>query len=272
MAVKIQRKFYITLREYYAKLARLWNGVWTVIKNGVNNSPPYDGVWVRGNKGNKIRTGDEIPLATRYTKTAEYNSSDSKSLNPTIAEDSYLFHTLGDENDIRNAVSSLNNLSYDYIGKSEGMTKTNIAEKGVATSIDIANITLKSENKDLQEDFNKTKGVVNIKNIPVAQQTSDTFAYPYQTSALNVDGTNVLTYNGNKKYALREDEVVKYDDYDEIDKLLTKIEQCLGRRNNWFDSNGRCQLSCQIMCQHTCQISCQGCNRKQCHDQKCGMH
>ena len=90
---------------------------------------------------------------------------------------------------------------------------------------------------------------------------------------------NIYTYNVNYNWSLnnieenvRQDNLVKKEDYEQLNRLLNKINSVLKLRDGWFDSNGRCSHSCQVNCQNKCQLSCQACNTKQCHNQKCGTH
>ena len=90
---------------------------------------------------------------------------------------------------------------------------------------------------------------------------------------------NIYTYNVNYNWSLnnieenvRQDNLVKKEDYEQLNRLLNKINSVLKLRVGWFDSNGRCSHSCQVNCQNKCQLSCQACNTKQCHNQKCGTH
>lgn len=83
---------------------------------------------------------------------------------------------------------------------------------------------------------------------------------------------DVYTFDNDTNWKLNRENVVKKSDYQQIQKLLEKMQKCLSLRDKWFDSNDRCVYSCQVACQNTCQISCQLCNTHQCHDQKCGVH
>jgi hypothetical protein len=236
-------------------------------------SPAYDGRWVPGRKGSKIATGDQIPESSRKTITKNYSNTTNE-INPTIAEETSRIHTLGNENYIRDAVISLNNMTHSQIGQYEGLTKQSLSERGTKTSTDLASLKLTSNNTDLQELFTADNGVKKFSQL--SNNSSDKngntslLSKPYQTSAILDNSSNILTFNVDSNYSLKSDETVKYEDYEEINEVLDRISICLNRRNKWFDSNGRCQLTCQVNCQHTCQISCQGCNTKQCHHQHCG--
>ena len=72
-------------------------------------------------------------------------------------------------------------------------------------------------------------------------------------------------------YKLKNEEYIKKHEYDQLNKILDSIGNCLKKKDGWF-SNGVCNFSCQVKCQNSCQVSCQLCNTKQCHDQKCGTH
>lgn len=306
MAIKIVRQFYVNFREKIKKLARKWNGINSVIRLENKSVPPEiidnwtpssyrskspdwsemgagynsQGKWVEGYKGQAILMNQKIPDKIKKTNNKDYTGEENE-VNQNVNEESTIIHTLGNENYIRNSIIQLNDVSHKFIGQSEGLEKVVIKEKGREISTDLSKLKLESKNIDLQQKFDKDNGVKAYnqleKNPDDIYNNQQLLKYPYQTSALNVKNeevkeSDVLTYNINKNYALDESEIVKYEDIEEIDNVLNKIETCLSRRNNWFDSFGRCQLTCQVNCQHTCQISCQACNRKQCHDQKCGMH
>ena len=80
----------------------------------------------------------------------------------------------------------------------------------------------------------------------------------------------VYTKNINTNYKLKNEDLVRQEDVDQIKRLLNKIRNILKKRDGWFDSNGRCNYSCQVTCQKHCQLSCQLCNWSQCHNQHCG--
>ena len=85
------------------------------------------------------------------------------------------------------------------------------------------------------------------------------------------DRSTAKTLN-NIENEVRQDNIVRKDDLDQIQRVLDKINSVLKLRDGWFDRNGRCSVNCQIQCQSGCQVNCQNCNTKQCHNQKCGMH
>ena len=76
----------------------------------------------------------------------------------------------------------------------------------------------------------------------------------------------------NEKNGVVQDNLIRKEDYLQMQRVLDKINAVLKLRDGWFDRNGRCNLSCQVQCQHGCQVSCQHCNTHQCHNQKCGTH
>lgn len=282
MALKIVRNLYVAIRNQFYKLARRWNGINSVIQlNGgspswkkLNKNNAIDGRYVPGRKGPKVEQFATIPIEMRETIDKDY-SNEKDEINQQIIEESALMHTLGNENYIRDAIIALNNISQQYIGALVGLVKQEIKEKGKKINISLSSLKLKSKNKDVQELFNKNNGVKKYSQLSSNPNDRNLLSFPYQTSAINISdadikSTDVLTYNVDKNYKLDESEIVKYNDYEEINSVLTKIDKCLAKRNNWFDGNGRCQLSCQVSCQHSCQLSCQGCNRKQCHNQSCG--
>lgn len=306
MAIKVVRQLYINIREKFKKLALNWNGINSVIRLENKQVPPEiidswtpssyrskspdwsemgagynsQGKWVPGLKGDKIEMNQPIPDKIKKTINKEFENIENE-VNQDIPEESDLIHTLGNENYIRDAIIDLNNISHEYIGKPDGLEKPILNEKGREISTDLKSLKLESKNKDLQKMFNEDNGIKSYdmlsKNPDDVYNNQQLLNYPYQTSGVNISNnevkdTDILTFNVNKNYALNESEIIKYQDIEEIENVLNKIETCLSRRNNWFDSFGRCQLTCQVNCQHTCQISCQRCNRKQCHDQKCGMH
>ena len=93
----------------------------------------------------------------------------------------------------------------------------------------------------------------------------------------------IVLYNVDKNWSLnnvsttttgtvRQDNLVRKEDYEQLRRVLNKIDALLNTRDNWFDNNGRCSYNCQVACQSVCQLSCQGCNTRQCHNQKCGTH
>ena len=89
----------------------------------------------------------------------------------------------------------------------------------------------------------------------------------------NFNGSNqeaVFTKNIDRNYKLNNEDLVREEDINQIRRLLEKIRTLLKRKDNLFDSNGRCNYSCQVSCQKHCQLSCQGCNFSQCHNQHCG--
>lgn len=103
--------------------------------------------------------------------------------------------------------------------------------------------------------------------------------YINNTTKVEDNMQNIYTYNVNYNWSLnnveqnvRQDNLVKKEDYEQLNRLLNKINSVLKLRDGWFDSNGRCSHSCQVNCQNKCQLSCQACNTKQCHNQKCGTH
>lgn len=89
---------------------------------------------------------------------------------------------------------------------------------------------------------------------------------------LNMYNVNTKWSTNNVEQNVRQDNLVKKEDYEQLNRLLKKIDAVLKLRDGWFDSNGRCSHSCQVACQNRCQLSCQGCNTSQCHNQKCGTH
>lgn len=282
MAIKIIRSFYTTIRTKFYQMARIWNGINSVIRlNGAspswklaNPNNADGGRWVPGWKGSKIQMNEDIPESIRNTKIKDYSGQPNE-VYQNISEESNRIHTLGNENNIRDSIISLNDITHQEIGSLEGLTKQPISEKGSKINVNLATLKLSSKNKDLQEIFDKDNGVKKYSQLSNNPNDSNYLKYPYQTSATNittsgVKSTDVLTYNIDENYKLDKSEIVKYQDYEEINNVLNKIEGCLAKRNNWFDANGRCQITCQVKCQHTCQLSCQGCNRKMCHNQHCG--
>lgn len=281
MANKIVRKLYESIRSQFYKFARNWNGVNAVQKlNG--QSPSWSpmgsgyseqGRWVPGRKGQKIQKGENMPEQLRNLKEVDY-SGQSDEVYQGITEESSRIHTLGNENNIRNSVIALNNVTYSSIGQYEGISKQNIAEKGNQINVDLSTVHQSSNNPDVQSLLGNG-GIKKYSQLSNNPNDNNFLNYPYQTSAINVSdngikATDVLTYCNGKNYKLDESEIVRYQDYEEIENVLKKIDMCLSKRNIWFDNGGRCQLSCQVKCQHTCQLSCQGCDRKQCHNQHCG--
>ena len=72
-------------------------------------------------------------------------------------------------------------------------------------------------------------------------------------------------------YKLENEDYIKKHEYDQLNKILDSIGNCLKKKDGWF-KDSRCNINCQVKCQNSCQVSCQLCNTKQCHDQKCGTH
>jgi hypothetical protein len=139
-----------------------------------------------------------------------------------------------------------------------------------------------------EEDFRKIKTYTTAMTNPKDYQHFSEFNYdvvegPYYNSEkpetyyknlteLKIyDRDNKMTLN-NTDNGIRQDNIVRKEDLDQIQRVLDKINAVLKLRDGWFDSNGRCNLSCQVQCQHGCQVSCQSCNTHQCHNQKCGTH
>ena len=85
------------------------------------------------------------------------------------------------------------------------------------------------------------------------------------------DRDNKITLNNIEKN-IRQDNIIRKKDTEQIQKVLDKISEVLKLKDGWFDRNGRCIVNCQVYCQHGCQVSCQYCNTHQCHNQKCGTH
>jgi hypothetical protein len=81
----------------------------------------------------------------------------------------------------------------------------------------------------------------------------------------------LYTFDGDKNWKLDNEAVIRKTDYQQLQQILKKIEKTLKLRDGWYKDN-RCDINCQVACQNRCQVSCQGCNTKQCHDQKCGTH
>ena len=75
----------------------------------------------------------------------------------------------------------------------------------------------------------------------------------------------------DKWYRIENEDYIKKHEYDQLNKILDSIGNCLKKKDGWF-KDSRCNINCQVKCQNSCQVSCQLCNTKQCHDQKCGTH
>ena len=127
-----------------------------------------------------------------------------------------------------------------------------------------------------------SKGVLKDSQIESSTNNYNKFSsinYIDNDSKIEDNQENIYTYNVSKNWSLnnleeniRQDNLVKKEDYEQLNRLLNKINSILKLRDGWFSSNGRCNYSCQVNCQNKCQLSCQACNTKQCHNQKCGTH
>lgn len=128
-------------------------------------------------------------------------------------------------------------------------------------------------------------GNLGVKKVPDIEATSkwkNKYSYVEQVSIPNKIETNqgkIYLYDINSDWALNnkesgvvQDNLIREEDYKQLERILTKIDKVLARKDGWFDESGLCRRGCQVNCQNRCQVSCQRCNRKQCHNQKCGAH
>ena len=96
-------------------------------------------------------------------------------------------------------------------------------------------------------------------------------AYDLNDNYIGHISSKILTYDNSTYMLLEHEDIVKKSDYESIQNVLDRIQTCLNSKNTWF-SSGLCSRTCQVSCQRSCQLACQGCNSKQCHNQKCGTH
>lgn len=111
----INRSVYQDIREKFKQYAKNWNGIWTAY---LNKSPAWGGRWVPGNKGSKIQMRDTIPVNVRYLKYLDNNGTANHE-QQNIVEESNRIHTVGNENNIRRSIHSLNNKMVNYFGYDE---------------------------------------------------------------------------------------------------------------------------------------------------------
>jgi len=127
-------------------------------------------------------------------------------------------------------------------------------------------------------------GVKKVAQIEQSDVLKNKYSYVTQQAIPNKVETNqgeIYLYNINDNWALNnsadnpdvvQDNLIREEDYKQLERILTKIDKVLALKDGWFDENGLCRRGCQVNCQNRCQVSCQRCNRKQCHNQKCGAH
>lgn len=111
----INRSVYQDIREKFKQYAKNWNGIWTAY---LNKSPSWGGRWVPGNKGRKIQMRDTIPVSVRYLKYLDNNGTANHE-QQNIVEESNRIHTIGNENNIRRSIHSLNNKMVNYFDYDE---------------------------------------------------------------------------------------------------------------------------------------------------------
>lgn len=94
-----------------------------------------------------------------------------------------------------------------------------------------------------------------------------------ENSVVTKDNTTntKLTGSNDMSNPQSTDNIIRAEDYNMMVKVLDRIYDTINTRSNYF-TNGLCNRSCQVSCQLGCQLGCQGCNTKQCHNQKCGTH
>lgn len=263
MAEYIVRRIYTSIRNKFNDLALRWNGL---LKVWNNDSPiEFQGRWVSGNKGSKIQMNDTVPVEYRYTSKKAY-SGEPNEVQQDIIEESSLIHTLGNENNIRNSVKELNDKTYDMLGRNEGISKVDLNLIGHKVNTDLSSLGIKKYSQ-----LSKTSTDVYNGN-QLLSNPSETSNVEYEKNSLDqVLQKDVLTFYNNENYALNNSEIVKKSDYEQIEKVLERIQMCIDKKSSWF-SGGICSRTCQVSCQNRCQTSCQACNTRQCHDQKCGVH
>lgn len=260
----ILRKIYQQIRDKFNDLALYWNAIWRIW----NNTTPseFREPWTRGWKGSKIAQNCSIPVELRYSNRKTYEGKTNE-INQDIVEESSKIHTLGNENNIRRSVRSLNDITHTYIGSAEGYSKIVVNNIGKTTTIDLASLGIKkySQLTNNPDDVNNGQQLLTYPN--------DTSIVEYDKDATTevITQKDVLTFDVNTNSVLNNDEIVKKSDYEHINSVLNRIQSCLNKKSTWF-SGGICARLCQTSCQNRCQKSCQGCNTKQCHDQKCGTH
>ena len=260
----ILRKIYQNIREKFNDLALYWNAILR-IWNDTSPKEFYE-PRVGGWKGIKIQQNSTIPVGLRYSNRKTF-SNIANEVNQDIVEESSRIHTLGNENNIRRSVKSLNDITHTYIGSAEGYSKINVNVVGKTTSIDLASLGIKKYSQ-------LTENAADIYNgSKLLSSPNETAIIEYNKDEITEEITqkDVLTFDVNTNTVLGNGEIVKKSDYEHINSVLNRIQTCLNKKSSWF-SGGICARLCQTSCQNRCQKSCQGCNTKQCHDQKCGTH
>ncbi len=298
----ISKTLYDNLRSSYTTMSKYWNGIMRVWNDITNPNMPYNQV-----SGNKTQMGETVPLEYRYPQYKNNDglmydenlnlvTSDGKvsEIKTTIDVESEIIHTLGNENNIRQSYKLLNDVVHKYIGTSVGFQKIEINQIG-------KNITVlnwesnKTYNKNDKVKYNNNLYVCisqhtssssfdETRFTKILKYTSDS-SYNNENPYINnsfveyntlsdpqsLQQKDVITYDINDIKQINNDNIIKKSDYENITKVLDRIQTCLNKKNSWFDSK-LCARQCQVSCQKTCQLACQGCNTKQCHNQKCGMH
>ena len=236
-----------------------------------NQSPDWGGRWVGGWKGPAIKMHDTIPESERDRIQKEYTGL-SGEVNQVIVEESSKIHTLGNENNIRRAVISLNNVTDANIGVylgSQKLPKIEINTIGTAGNfnpdVNIANTS---------DDYTVNKyNTSYVRDIPANKVVNTTTGQEIPLNSVITKDINQKTQmagTSDPTQSSQAEGIVKKSDYELIRTVLERIKDCLIQKNSWFTYNGICSRSCQINCQNRCQVSCQACNTKQCHDQNCG--
>ena len=290
----ITKSIYDNIRSKYTTLSKYWNGIMRVWKDVTNPQMPYT------QSGSKTVMNEKVPNKYKYSQYKNYeglgytNDLIQTNSNPQIYEskntidiESTKIHTLGNENNIRRSLKSLNNIVHTYIGASAGFSKIEINEIG--SSINVPNwisnhlyskndkvkvnnnVYICIENHTSLDFFDQTKFQIILKNDLSTPSQNSFVEYSELSDPQSLKQNNVCTYDNNTFSKLNNDNIIKKSDYEVVEKVLNRIQQCLNKKSNWF-SSGLCARQCQVSCQKTCQLVCQGCNTKQCHNQKCGMH
>lgn len=139
---------------------------------------------------------------------------------------------------------------------------------GNLTSTNVGNLGVKKYS-ELKTNPNDVYNGKQLMSNPSETSKTD---YENIPDTIKANQHGVYTFDVNQNWKLNNEDIVRKSDYEQLNTLLKKIENCLKLRDKWFDNNQRCNLNCQVNCQNRCQVSCQRCNTKQCHDQKCGTH
>lgn len=270
----IRKEFYDSIREKFSKLCLFWNAI-IRIWNGdtvTNEEMPY--TYIGSGNHRRIQRNETVPLEYRFTDEKPYDKNNPKENGideideNSIIEETSKIHTLANENNIRRSLIKLNNIVYDYIGKTENFDKIELPIIGEIDNTETAKNKGLKQTKELSLNDDD---VYNGNKLYDNPDNTSFVGYKSLTDPCELEMTDIYTFDGDKSFKLDKSKIVKKEHYEQLTKILDRIENCLNKRKNWFTS-GLCSRYCQVSCQRQCQISCQGCNTKQCHNQKCGMH